>query len=825
MGSAIELLILLGTLWVLSFLRTPVRVWTITLGILLLVFTILREFSWAFLGALWFLYLLTAFIFNARNWRLAKLTPRLFKNFCKVVPNISQTEAEALEAGDVGWEGDLFNGSPNWNKLLALPKPQLSEEEQAFLDNEVETLCKMIADWEVVYDKELPDEVWDYIKTHGFLGLEIEKQYFGHGFSALAHSQIVTKIASRSASAAIMIMVPNSVGPAELIHRYGTIDQKEYYLPRLARGIDIPVFALTAPEAGSDAGSMKDHGVVCKGMFDGKEVLGIRLNWNKRYITLAPIATLIALAFKMYDPDHLLSEQEELGITVCLVPTQLPGVKVGNRHDPMGLAFLNGPTTGENVFLPLDFIIGGKENIGKGWRILMEALSVGRGISLPALATAAAKLSYRTTGAYAKIRKQFHLPIGQFEGVAEVMARIAGNTYICEATRLLTMAAVDLGQRPALASAITKYHLTELGRSIINDAMDIHAGRGIQMGPRNYLALMYQALPIGITVEGANILTRNLIIFGQGALRCHPYIRDEIACAQQAASPENLARFDQLLTSHIGFTLSNLSRSFAYGLTGGRWIKTPDAIDQKLRKYYQQLSRMSTALALSADLIMLSLGGELKRREQLSARLGDILSQLYLASAVLKYYHDHANEAEGDLSFATWTLEKCLYAIQTAFDELRDNLPRRWLGGLLHFLIFPWGNDYKPPRDKESQKLAQEMMHLSSFRDRLTQACYIGKNAQDPVGRVEIAFQQITLAEPLYNKLRNAIRSGQIKHHNSFSEQLKIAREAAIFSEDEINLLHNCERLLLDALQVDEFLPSTLVRKLNHASEQVELSS
>ena len=808
----------------LAFYRTSPKIWTPAFAVVLLFFSIVPSISWWLLIPLWIIFLVVACVFNMTKLRMDFFTRKVMMLFRSVLPAMSDTEREALEAGDVWWEGELFCGRPDWKKLLTLPKPQLSAEEQAFMDNEVETLCSMLNDWEIVYQHaDLPPEVWAYIKQNNFFGLVIDKKYGGRGFSALAHSCVVTKIATRSISTAVNVMVPNSLGPAELLHHYGTPEQKNYYLPRLAKGEEIPAFGLTSLDAGSDAVAMQDSGIVCEGEFEGKKVLGMRLNWDKRYITLAPVCTVLGLAFKLYDPNHLLGKETNIGITLCLVPTNLPGVSVGDRHYPLGLAFMNGPVHGKDVFVPLDFIIGGVEMRGKGWRMLMECLAVGRGISLPSLATAGAKLSYRTTGAYARLRRQFNVSIGQFEGVAESLARIGGYTYTCEATRFLTTTGIDLGIKPSLATAITKYHLTELSRHIANDAMDIHGGRGVQLGPRNYLGYFYQAIPVSITVEGANILTRNLIIFGQGAMRCHPYVRLEIDAVANPDQDKGLIEFDKLLGQHIGYAVSNFARTFAYGLSGGELIKAP--VTGTLAPYYRQLTRMSSALALVADIAMLTLGGELKRKESISARLGDVLSQLYLASAVVKYHTDQ-QQPEADLPLAEWALSTCLYKIQIAFDELLANFTPKWLGRVLRFILFPWGRSYKAPMDKVSHTIAKEAMQPSAQRDRLTAGCYIGKGNDDLTGRMEHALQMAMQIEPIQAKLHEALKKGQINRKSSITEQWDAAKQAAILSDDEVKLLHAAEAMRQDAMQVDAFQHNYFMRKSTDGNKkQAKLSA
>lgn len=667
------------------------------------------------------------------------------------IPPISKTEREAIEAGHTWWEKELFCGRPDWQKLLNYPKPTLSSEELSFLNNQVEQLCSMLNDWKIVYEEHnLPENVWSYLKKEKFFGLIIPKEYGGLGFSALAQSSIITKIATRSTSAAVNTMVPNTLGPGELLLHYGTEAQKQQFLPRLANGEEIPCFALTGPEAGSDAGSIPDTGVVCYGMHQGKETLGIRLSWNKRYITLAPMATLLGLAIHLYDPDHLIGKEDDVGITLCLIPTSHSGVNVGTRHIPLLLAFMNGPTTGKDVFIPLDWIIGGAKMAGQGWRMLMESLSAGRAISLPALATAAGKLTYRYTGAYARLRRQFHVSISAFEGIEEALGAIAGSTYQLEACRVFTAGAVDQKIKPATASAIAKYHMTELARKVIAHALDIHAGHMIQAGPRNFLAFFHLGIPICITVEGANILTRNLIIFGQGAIRCHPYLLKEMEILN-SPSPNKMDLF-KVLCGHVGFFLRNISVSLAYGLTGGKLICSIIK-NKNIKKYHKQLTRMSRALALIADSSLLLLGGSLKRRERISARLGDIMSQLYLASAVIKYYYDQ-NQPESDVDYVCWCLQECLYKVQIAIDEVLNNFPKRWIGKVLHAIVFPYGTAYRAPKDKLNKKIVASMISASELRDRLTQFCYIPKNEKELCYLLDKGIAQADQIDPLFKKIR-----------------------------------------------------------------------
>ena len=739
--------------------------------------------------------------------RRALISNRLLKVFRKILPQISQTEQEALDAGTVWWDGDLFSGKPDWNKLLAYPKPKLSTEEKTFLAGPTEELCAMLDEWHITRElNDLPPHVWQFIKDNGFFGMIIPKQYGGLGFSALAHSEVVMKISSRSGTAAVSVMVPNSLGPAELLLHYGTEEQKNHYLPRLAKGLEVPCFALTGPDAGSDAGSIPDFGIVCHGEFNGDQnVLGMRVTWEKRYITLGPVATLLGLAFKLHDPDGLLGEEKDLGITLALIPTNTPGVNIGRRHFPLDAAFQNGPNSGKDVFIPMEWIIGGREGIGYGWRMLMNCLAAGRSISLPATSTGAAKLAARTSGAYSRVRVQFKTPIGRFEGVEEALARIGGNTYMMDAARVMTAGAVDLGEKPSVISAIVKYHLTERGRQAINDAMDVHGGKGICLGPSNYLGRNYQHIPVSITVEGANILTRNMIIFGQGAIRCHPYVLKEI----RAANNSNLARasveFDHALMGHIVFSMGNGIRSLLHGLTGGYLASAPGSVGPEVHGYYSQLTRFSAAFALLADISLLVLGGSLKRKERLSARLGDILSMLYLCSATLKRFKDDDRPA-ADLPLLHWSIQDALYRMQQAFDGLLDNFPGRVFGArLLRFLVFPLGKSFSPPSDELGHKVAKLMLAPGEARDRLTAGIYMPASADEPLNVLEQALQCAVVSEAVETKLRAAVKAGRIPAQRD--EKITAALKQRVITTNELELMGKMDHLRRRVIMVDDFPP------------------
>ena len=726
--------------------------------------------------------------------RRALISDPLLAIYRRILPPMSQTEQEAIDAGTVWWDGELFSGKPDWAKLIAFPQPRLTPEELAFLDNETEQLCAMASDWETSHiHHDLPPQVWQFVKDRGFLGMIIPRKYGGKEFSAYAHSQVVTKLASRCSVAAVHVMVPNSLGPAELLLHYGTEEQKNHYLPRLAKGIEIPAFALTNPHAGSDAASIPDLGVVCKGMWEGREVLGMRLTWDKRYITLGPICTVLGLAFRLHDPEHLLGDKEDLGITCALVHSNTPGVDIGRRHLPLNATFQNGPTSGRDVFVPIDWIIGGPAMAGQGWRMLMESLAAGRSISLPSTSCGYAKLAVRATGAYARVRQQFKTSIGKFEGVEEALTRMGGNLYMMEATRILTASAVDLGEKPSVISAIAKYHLTERGRSVVNDAMDILGGKGICLGPSNFMGRAYQQLPVAITVEGANILTRSLIIFGQGAIRCHPYVLAEINATREPDRARASRDFDAALFGHIRFAVSNCMRAFVLGITGSQWAHVP-AVSPQTRRHFQKLTRFSAAFAFLADVSMLVLGGGLKRREKLSARLGDVLSYMYLCSAALKRYEDQGRQ-QADLPLLEWSVWDAMFRAQNAIEGVISNYPSRFVGWFLRLVIFPLGRPYVVPSDQLGHEVARLLIAPSSTRDRLTAGIHLPKNESEVVGCLEAALEAAIRAEGVEQKIRAAQKDGRLAAASA--EDLVQAALAAgtITAEDHLVQLAGRKRL------------------------------
>ena len=708
---------------------------------------------------------LVAALILVRPLRRAVISRPLFATYRKVLPQMSDTERDALEAGTVWWEGELFRGKPDWKKLHAYPKPTLTAVEQSFMDNEVEEACRLVDDWKVTHELyDLPNEAWRYIKDKGFLGMIIPKKYGGLEFSAYAHSQVVTKLSTRSSALSVSVMVPNSLGPAELLLHYGTEEQKNHYLPRLAKGIEVPAFALTSPWAGSDAASIPDSGVVCKGMWQGKEVLGMRVNWDKRYITLAPVCTVFGLAFHLYDPDGLLGNKKHIGITCALVPYDHPGVDTGRRHFPLNAMFMNGPTRGKDVFMPLDFIIGGPKMAGQGWRMLMECLAAGRSISLPSSNAGMSQMIARTVGGYARVRSQFKMAVGKFEGAEEALTRIGAFTYMTNATRTMTAGAVDLGEKPSVVSAIAKYHVTERARQVANDGMDVVGGKGICLGPSNFLGRAYQQVPIAITVEGANILTRSLIIFGQGAIRCHPYLLPEMHAAHNADARQGLVDFDKALWGHIGYTIKNGFRALWLGMTGSHFVGVNVDVAPEVRRYYQQMTRFSAAFAFLADISLLVLGGSVKRREKLSARLGDILAQMYLISCTLKRFESDGRQA-ADLPLVDWAVWDAMYKAQEAFDGVIANFPNRFIGAFLHRSIFPWGHPYVVPSDDLGHKVAKLLIEPSEARDRLTAECFLPLTESEPAGAIELALVATIEAEAIDAKIRDAEKAGRFANN------------------------------------------------------------
>ncbi len=795
--SPLWLVLLIALIWGLAYKRASLPVWTVAVIAYLF-------FYMQFVPLITHVFVITASIFvlvilglNIPVLRRNLISRYILKLYRRVMPKMSATEQQALAAGQVSWEGELFAGMPNWKKLADIPAPQLSREEQAFLDGPVEEVCAMVDDWDVTHKHaDLSPQVWQYLKNQGFFALIIPKKFGGKAFSAYAHSQILIKLASRSVTLSSTVAVPNSLGPAELLLHYGTQAQKDHYLPRLANGEDVPCFALTGPQAGSDASAIPDIGVVCHGEHDGERVLGIKLNFNKRYITLAPVATVIGLAFKMQDPDGLLGNKKDIGITCALLPRSTPGITIGRRHMPLNIVFQNGPIQGKDVFIPLDYIIGGKDMAGQGWRMLVECLSAGRAISLPATATAGGKVAAFSAGAYARVREQFNSPIGRFEGIMEALARIGGHAYMTNAARRLTLSIVDQGVQPSVLSAILKYHSTQWARLMANDAMDIHAGKGICLGPNNYLGRGYQSVPIAITVEGANILTRSLIIFGQGSIRCHPHILP----ALQAAHGSDVKAFDNAIFGHIGFSISNFARSLWLSLTAGRLVPFAKSPTQR---YYQQLTRYSANFALLADMCMLVLGASLKWRERMSARLGDVLSHLYIASAVLKHFEDQGSPAD-DQALVDWSCQYLNHAIEQAMAGILRNLPQRFAATVLRCCIFPYGARARAANDRTEKRIAGLLTQMSAARQRLTQGIYTTYQDNNALAKLDELFKKITAYEGLTRTVKAAVRHGEISG-DTWLEKVANAVKENILNQQEADILRDIERMRDGVIAVDDF--------------------
>ncbi|TVO37596.1 acyl-CoA dehydrogenase FadE [Vibrio algivorus] len=813
----ITLLTLIVTLVVFGFCLYHRRSQSITIGAMaavLLISTLLGGLSPILFGV----FVILSGLVAIPQIRRSLFSKPALKVFRQILPAMSQTEKEAIDAGTVWWEAELFKGKPDWKKLSDIQAPKLSDEEQAFIDGPVNEVCRMANDFEITHElADLPPEIWQYLKDHKFFAMIIKKKYGGLEFSAYAQSVVLQKLTGVSGVLSSTVGVPNSLGPGELLQHYGTKEQQDHYLPRLAEGKEIPCFALTSPEAGSDAGAIPDFGIVCKGEWQGKEVLGMRLTWNKRYITLAPVATVLGLAFKLRDPDGLLGDQEDIGITCALIPTDTQGVKIGRRHFPLNVPFQNGPTQGKDIFVPLDYIIGGPEMAGQGWRMLVECLSVGRGITLPSNSTGGTKTAALATGAYARIRRQFKQPIGHMEGIEEPLARLAGNAYVMDAASQLTIAGIDLGEKPSVISAIVKYHCTHRGQRALIDAMDIAGGKGVCMGPANFLARGYQGAPIAITVEGANILTRSMIIYGQGAIRCHPYVLEEMEAAH-SSEKNALSRFDSAVFGHIGFSMSNAVRSFWLGLTDGRgsdYAVPNDAnfngiIHDQIKGYYQKLNRYSANIALMSDISMAVLGGSLKRKERLSARLGDVLSQLYLSSATLKRFEMEGYQ-EADLPLVHWGVQDSLRQAEDAIDDFLRNFPSRGAAGLMRVLILPLGKVRKAPSDTLDNQVAQILQTPSETRSRIGRNQYLEASEFNPAGKIELALQTILRAEPIFDDIVK--QSGKRRAFVQLDKVADIGLENGWINEEQAKVLRDAEFYRLETINVDDFDPSELIIK------------
>ncbi len=798
------ILLTLVVVFVLALRLSPLWHWAVAVLVLGIAWRLglgAGNWAWAFVpGIVLGLFCLPAV-------RKAAITGPAYRMVKSILPRVSKTEQEALDAGTTGWDADLFSGRPQWDHLLGVKKPTLTEEEQAFLDGPAEEVCTMIDDWDTRHNRaDLPPQVWDYLKKHKFFGMLISKEHGGLGFSAQAQSMVVSKIASRSVPAGITVMVPNSLGPGELLEKYGTGDQKKKYLKPLAEGREVPCFALTGPHAGSDAASMRDVGVVTYGTYKGKDVLGVRLNWDKRYITLAPVASLLGLAFHLHDPENHLGKGTDIGITLALVPTDFPGVEVGRRHYPARAAFMNGPTRGHDVFVPLDFLIGGPEYAGQGWRMLMECLSTGRAISLPAIGTVSIKFALRTTSAYARIRSQFGIPIGKMEGVAEPLARLVKSAYMFEAARGLTASMVDEGQKPSVISGLLKYRTTDAMRDRYNDAMDIHGGRAVQDGPSNYLFSGYSNVPVAVTVEGANILTRSLITFAQGALRAHPYLYKEIQAAQASDPRAGLDAFDAAFCGHMKFMAGNKTGAFWHAVTMGNFAPAP--VDHRMAGWYRQLYRYAQGFALVADWTVVFLGGELKRKQRLSGRMADVLSDLYLLSATLKRYEDEGRIAE-DAPIVDAIARDCIASIETNLKAMFDNFPNRFVAWSMRVLVFPFGAHAACSSDRENYRLARNVLEPSEQRDRLTAGLYVTTDAHDRTGMLEDALVKVIAAEEIEHKFRTALRKGVIERRLD-RDAIADAVDAGVLTAEEAETLRAADEAMNRVIAVDDFDPAEL---------------
>jgi acyl-CoA dehydrogenase len=784
-------------------------------------YTALGEPPTAWLVTLWVAFTAIALL-NIDSLRMRLVTRPFLVTYRRMLPSMSDTEREALEAGTVWWDGELFTGKPDWPKLLAAKAPQLTAEEQSFLDGPCEELCRMLDEWDITHRRaDLPPHVWDYLKRQGFFAMIIPKKYGGLEFSAYAHSCVLVKLASRSATCSSTVAVPNSLGPAELLLHYGTEEQKNHYLPRLARGEDIPCFALTGPRAGSDAASIPDTGIVCRGTYEGRDVVGIRLNFSKRYITLAPVATVIGLAFRLYDPDRMLGgDRTDYGITCALIPRHTPGVTIGRRHFPLNIPFQNGPLAGKDVFVPLDAIIGGPKMAGQGWRMLVEQLSVGRCISLPSNAAGGAKAGIYASAAYARIRKQFAQPVGRFEGVEAALTRMAGAAYIVDAARSVTTGAIDGGEKPSVPAAMLKYHCTELARKVANDAMDVHGGKGICLGPKNYLGRGYQVVPVAITVEGANILTRSLMILGQGAIRCHPFVLKEMNAARLKDKAQSLREFDAALFGHIGYTLSNAARSFVMATTLARFSAAPT--DGATHRYYQHINKFSAQFAFATDMAMLTLGGYLKQKEHLSARLGDVLSSLYMASMVLKHYENQGRPA-ADLPLVEWSCRTLLYEAQEQLHGFLRNFPNRGVAGLMRLVIFPRGRTYFAASDRLGRQIVEPLMQPSESRERLSHGIYKTLEPGNPIGLLQEALVLSVGAEPLEKRLRvEGVKTGRITALD-LPGQIEQAAAIGLLNPAEAQLLRDYDRKVMDLVNVDDFATEELTAGAQPAADSTPL--
>ncbi len=814
MGELVYALIALAGLVTLGVRKAPVWAWAAATAAIVFGWQIglpSGQVSHISLGVLstlaWVPPLLLA-LFAVPQLRTLLVARPAFGIVRSVLPTVSPTEQQALDAGTVGFDAQIFSGDPDWSSLRGVPPITLTDEERAFLDGPTEELCRMIDDWQIRHAlREVPDDIWAFIKTHGFLGMLISKEHGGLGFSAQAQSLILGKIASRSPDVATIVMVPNSLGPGELIEKYGSAEQKNHYLPRLAKGEEVPCFALTGPTSGSDAATMRDVGYVAMGEHDGHKVLGIRVSWDKRYITLGPKATLLGLAFRLFDPDNQLGRGEDVGITLALIPVTHPGVNIGRRHLPSGSTFPNGPNWGEDVFIPMEWVIGGKDMAGQGWRMLMECLAAGRAISLPSSATAGAKAMLRMTTNYARIRRQFGIPIGRMEGVEEAIVRIAETAYVNEAARSVTASMVSRGEKPSVISALMKYQTTERMRRAVADAMDVHGGKAICDGPSNTIQSAYQMVPIGITVEGANILTRTLITFAQGALRSHPYLYTEIKAAQDPDKAKGFVEFEKALYAHVAYGVSNVTGAIFHNVTFGQFADSPNA-NSETSRWYRQLSRQSKNFALVADMTIATLGGGLKTKQRLSGRLADALSELYFVSCVMKRYEDDGYPLE-DRAIVELAARNGLYRAQEALAATIANFPVAPVRWLMRACVFPFGRPYAPAPDTLERAVAKLVMEPGEARDRFTRDIYISRDRTDPMGLLEVTFDKVIAAEDAEKRIEKAVRRGELRRYHG-TDWLAEAAEKNIITATEAHDLREVEALTAKVIAVDHFDPAEL---------------
>lgn len=844
MSNLLFILLVIVTLGVMMMKRASLITWFVVLSLFTLVYqsgiylvsgetfrngTFAIEIANRFTGyienfgalgdiALWFPALAAAAL-AIPALRKSIFTGPVFSTIRRILPKVSETEQEALDAGTVGWDAELFSGKPDWQKLRQIPKINLTAEEQAFLEGPTEELCAMLKDWHIRQGlNDIPDEIWNFIREKGFFGMLISKEHGGLGFSAQAQSLIVGKVSACSPDVGVCVMVPNSLGPGELIEKFGTDTQKQNYLAALAKGEEVPCFALTGPTSGSDAANMRDVGIICHGEHNGRQTLGIRLSWEKRYISLGPKATLLGLAFRVFDPDNLIGDSKDIGITCALIPADHAGVKIGRRHQPAGCAFPNGPNWGEDVFIPLDWVIGGEQRVGQGWRMLMSCLAVGRAISLPASSAAATKQLLRVTSAYARIRKQFGIPIGRMEGVQERLARMVEAAYVTESGRAITASLVEAGAKPAVISALLKYQATEWMRTSVNDAMDIHGGRGVCDGPKNYLIGAYSALPVSITVEGANILTRSLIVFAQGALRSHPYLYDEIKAAQETDHQKGLKQFDSVFINHLGFLMSNIAGTLFHNLTRGIFASRPKDIANTAH-WYRKLSAGSKNFALLADLTVCLLGGGLKQKQQITGRLADALSELYLMSCMLKRFEDD-NAPQADRKVLDYAMQNALYRFEQALAGVIRNFPVKLMRPVLKTLIFPLGARAIPASDTKGQSIVDAVLQPGEMRDNLTRYLFRSRERHHPTGVLELTLEKTFEVEAIEKKLDKAIRKGEVKRHHG-NDWFREAVEKQILSSQEAEMLKEYETLLQEAIAVDHFDPEEIRRQTAESHAQM----